>query len=93
MIEGNSIHGASSNWQRTRVKPIGVKLMSTKEIQNDKRNILVVDDEVINREFLKVILEADYDVLFAEDGAQAINMLREYKTSLSLILLDLLMRN
>ena len=33
--------------------------MSTKEIQNDKRNILVVDDEVINRELLKVILEAD----------------------------------
>ena len=67
--------------------------MSTKEIQNDKRNILVVDDEVINRELLKAILEAEYDVLFAEDGAQAINMLREYQTSLSLILLDLLMPN
>ena len=33
-----------------------------------KRQILVVDDEQINREMLGFMLEQDYDVLYAEDG-------------------------
>ena len=58
---------------------------------NGKRLLLVADDEVINRELLGLYLQNEYDILFAEDGEQALNLLREHKSSLSLALLDILM--
>ena len=54
-----------------------------------KRRVLAVDDEMINRELLGMILSADYDVDFAENGVCAMNKLSD--NSYSLILLDLLM--
>lgn len=65
--------------------------MSASEAQLDRRSLLVVEDEEINREILGVILAAEYDVIFAEDGVEALQTLQEYKDSLSLILLDLIM--
>ncbi len=56
-----------------------------------KRKVLVVEDERINREILGNILASDYDVIFAEDGQQAVDVLREEADSVSLILLDLMM--
>ncbi len=56
-----------------------------------RRRILVVDDEAVNRELLGHVLEDEYDVLFAENGAQALQVLQENKASLSLVLLDLMM--
>ena len=41
-----------------------------------KRHVLVVDDELINREILGNLLKADYEVHFAEDGQQALDILR-----------------
>ena len=58
---------------------------------NGKRLILVADDELINREILGTILKADYEVLFACDGAEALKMMHEHRDTLSLVLLDLLM--
>lgn len=55
------------------------------------RQILVVDDEMINREILGEYLRGDYDVLFACDGAEAMELVSKYRDTLSLILLDLLM--
>ncbi|MBR3038838.1 MAG: response regulator, partial [Clostridia bacterium] len=56
---------------------------------NDKRRILVVEDEQINREILGFMLEASYDVCFAETGAEALRILDEDYQTLSLVLLDL----
>ncbi|MBR0420471.1 MAG: EAL domain-containing protein [Erysipelotrichaceae bacterium] len=56
-----------------------------------KRLILVADDEFINRELLNVILKDDYDLIFAENGEEALLKIREYKDTLSLVLLDILM--
>ena len=56
-----------------------------------KRRILVVDDEMINREILGNILADTYDVSFAENGKEAIKCIDENSTGFSLILLDLLM--
>ncbi len=56
-----------------------------------KRNVLVVDDELINREILGNILCSEYDVTYAGDGRQALDILRSKKISFSLILLDLMM--
>ncbi|MBR6231246.1 MAG: EAL domain-containing protein, partial [Lachnospiraceae bacterium] len=56
-----------------------------------KRLILVVDDEEINRALLGVVLENDYNVIFAENGEQALRAVEENKEILSLVILDLLM--
>ncbi len=55
----------------------------------DKRKILLVEDELINREILKMYLQEEYDVVPAETGAQALEVIHERAESLSLILLDL----
>ena len=59
--------------------------------QNGKRRVLVVDDEMTNREILGLFLEDEYDVQYAEDGITAMNLIRENREILSLVLLDLLM--
>ena len=56
-----------------------------------KRSVLIVDDEEINRMILGNILEENYEIFYAENGAQALEMLTERKVRFSLILMDLLM--
>ena len=56
---------------------------------NGKRLILVVDDEQINREMLGFILQEKYEVLFAKDGGEALEKIRENEDLLTLVLLDL----
>ena len=56
-----------------------------------KRQILIVEDQQISREMLGMILQNDYDLLFAEDGIQALEQIREHRDTLSLIFLDLMM--
>ena len=58
---------------------------------NGKRRILIVDDEIINREILSACLQSDYEVLCAADGAEALEKIRDNRETLSLVLLDLLM--
>ena len=58
---------------------------------NGKRIVLVADDEAINRELLAVVLESDYEVVFAADGQETIDKMREHRDDLSLVLLDLMM--
>ena len=58
---------------------------------NGKRQILVADDEMINRELLGEILKRDYEVLFAADGSETMAMIRQHQDTLSLVLLDILM--
>ena len=58
---------------------------------NGKRQIMIADDEMINREILRAILESDYEVIFAEDGAQALQKTWDNRDTLSLVLLDLMM--
>ena len=56
---------------------------------NGKRRILIVDDEQVNRELLGFIAERDYEVLYAANGKQALEIMRREVNTLSLILLDL----
>ena len=60
---------------------------------DEKRRVLIVDDERINREMLGMILQENYETVFAEDGLEAMEKLREQKEPISLVLLDLLMPN
>lgn len=56
-----------------------------------KRSVLVVDDEIINRELLEAILSMNYEVASASSGIQAMEMLHAAMEPYSLILLDILM--
>src|SRR5574344_1843937 len=56
-----------------------------------KNKILIVDDVEINRDILSLILEDLYEIIQAEDGEQAINILNERSNDISAILLDLIM--
>ena len=56
-----------------------------------KKQILVVEDNEINRAMLAEILSDDYHVLEAENGQVALDLLKDYRDSVDLILLDLMM--
>ncbi len=59
--------------------------------RNQYRQVLVVDDDVINRELLGNMISGEYDVIYAEDGLKAVETIRENAELLSLVLLDLMM--
>ena len=51
-----------------------------------KKQILVVEDSELNRVMLKEILCDQYRVLEAENGQEALNILREYGHDIALVL-------
>ena len=59
------------------------------EVSREK--ILIVDDSDINRDILAEILQDDYQILEAHDGAEGIDMIERYGEQISLVLLDILM--
>ncbi len=58
---------------------------------NKPQLVLIVDDQEINRDVLGMILEDDYEIIFATNGREALQMIEEYRDSLSVVLLDLIM--
>lgn len=56
-----------------------------------QKKILVVEDNMLNREMLCDILSSTYEVLEAENGQEALEVLEEYGEEISLILLDIMM--
>ena len=46
-------------------------------MHKNKRRILIVEDEFVNREILKNLLLDDYEILEAEDGEAALNVLEK----------------
>ncbi|MBQ9009136.1 MAG: EAL domain-containing protein [Clostridia bacterium] len=65
-------------------------MINSKQIQRPQM-ILVVDDQEINRDLLGDILEGKYALLYAENGKEALDLMREHRGELSLVLLDLMM--
>ena len=65
-------------------------MLKSKQIQR-RPLVLVVDDQEINRDTLGIILEDDYDILYAENGKEALALVREHQDELSIVLLDLMM--
>jgi two-component system alkaline phosphatase synthesis response regulator PhoP len=58
-------------------------------MNNNKRKIVVADDELYIRLLVKDILEADYDVLEASNGEEAVIITRTQQPDL--VLMDILM--
>jgi CheY-like chemotaxis protein len=56
------------------------------------QNILVVDDEAVARRFMeRALSEAGYRVMLANDGEQALELLRMTRRTIALIVTDLVM--
>ena len=70
---------------------MGLNQASGTERTGAKRKILVVEDNAINREMLRVMLEGDFEVLQAENGLVGLQLLEAEYQSLSLVLLDVYM--
>lgn len=62
-----------------------------KYTENSKKQVLVVDDESVNRQLLGYIVGNEYDVIYAEDGVDALEKIQLNQETLNMILLDLLM--
>lgn len=56
-----------------------------------KSEILIVDDSEINRSMLRLMLQEEYDVTEAENGAEALSLIEKGDHIFRLILLDLVM--
>ena len=65
-------------------------MIKAKQIQRPQL-LLVVDDQEINRDALGVILEDHYEVIYACNGREALEMVEKHLEDLSLIMLDIMM--
>ena len=60
-------------------------------MENEKNTILVVDDSMLNQEFLSTIFGDTYNLLKATNGIQALEVMRENVSTIDVILLDIVM--
>ena len=58
-----------------------------------RKHILVADDVEMNREIMGDLLQDEYDILYASDGVETLEVLRTHKDDIDLVLLDLQMPN
>jgi diguanylate cyclase (GGDEF)-like protein len=54
-----------------------------------KRLVLIVDDDASHRETLSYMLSEDYEVIISDHAEEALDLVREYATRLSLVILDI----
>ena len=65
-------------------------MLASKQLRR-RHLVLVVEDQEINRDVLGMILEDDYDVIYAENGVEGLEQMRGHLDKLSIVLLDLMM--
>ena len=58
---------------------------------NGKHQLLIADDEQVNRDILGNLLSGEYELVFAENGREAVELINEHKDTLSAVLLDIMM--
>lgn len=56
-----------------------------------KQKILIVDDSEMNRSILADMLGKEYEIIEAEDGIEAVTILKKQESEISLVLLDVVM--
>ena len=58
-------------------------------ITEEKRRILLVEDDIVNQEMLRESLGETYDMVIVETGEEALDILSTQHETLSIVLLDL----
>jgi two-component system response regulator HydG len=56
---------------------------------NDKKSLLIVDDDIAHRTMLRILLNWEYEILEADDGFTAIDKIQE--RSFDLVIMDVRM--
>ena len=59
--------------------------------ENIRRTVLVVEDEFVNSQLLGFILSEEYNVLYAQNGREALDVLNENRGDISMVLTDIKM--
>lgn len=60
-------------------------------ISSKKLNVLIVDDSQLNREILSSMLGDQFGIMEASSGEECLELLKQYGTGISIVLLDILM--
>ena len=60
-------------------------------MKNIKKKILITDDSEINRSILSDMLEDEFEIIEAENGVEAVSLLKSYNNEIALVLLDIVM--
>ena len=60
-------------------------------MDDTKRKILIVDDSDFNRALLMDMLSDDFEIIEAENGRIAVEVLHEHESEIALVLLDIVM--
>ena len=69
-----------------------VPLKGVADVLTLNRQVLIVEDEVPNQMMLAMMLESDgYEILYANDGAEALEQIKLHRDDLAIVLLDLQM--
>lgn len=58
-------------------------------ISEERRRILLVEDDYVNQEMLKAALGDVYDIVIAETGEEVLEIIQNQHETLSIVLLDL----
>ena len=94
---GYSYHTLSEQVELTdgngEVRKLVIEMISRTfgETENQRNTVLVVDDQDVYRMIIREILHEDYEVLEAENGRQALDILAEREERISALILDLMM--
>ncbi len=65
--------------------------MGKEKTEEEKETILIADDEPINFMMLSAMLRDHYNILYAENGEQALQQVKDNKEKIAAILLDMVM--
>lgn len=68
-------------------------LLKSTGLRGTKRTVLIVEDNTINREMLRALLEDEFNVVEAEDGFDGLHKLEQCYGDVSIVLLDVYMPN
>ncbi len=58
---------------------------------NSKNTILVVDDVELNRAIISEIFKDEYNIIEAENGKEALNLIKKYNQNIAAVFLDIVM--
>ncbi len=70
---------------------ISMECRGETKLENERFKLLIVDDAQVNREILADILGDEFDILEAENGREALDVIEAYGNGLACILLDMVM--
>ena len=98
IVEGefdNPLNGKHFRFAARQIIYPGYCAISSVEMPaaGQRRHILIADDIESNREMLGDLLSGEYEVHYASDGQEALEMLHRHGTKYSLLILDLYMPN